>query len=335
MKMRPEALRVGLFALLGMAVLAAALIAVFGTGLFSTSERAVLNFRGSVYGLQLGSPVVLRGVRVGTVRRIDLAASGGKFAVPVVVELDSARLQSIVADRPDALAALVQQGLVAQLATQSLLTGQLYVDLDLRGPGTAPVRDASGLLQIPTGLTRLESLQEQLGKIDLNRLAQELSDTMAAARGLAGGPEIKRTLAELAQASAALARLAGTLDRRLPALGDAAQGTLREARDASRRIGGAADQMGSAAARVASAAGQAEALMAKGSPMMSSVQQAADELARTAAALRQATSDDAASVQSVQRAMADVSRAARAVRELADLIEEQPQSLIRGRERSP
>ena len=64
---------------------------------------------------------------------------------------------------------------------------------------------------------------------------------------------------------------------------------------------------------------------------MASVQRAADELARSAAALRSATSDDSASVQSVQRAMGDVSRAARSVRELADLIEQQPQSLIRGR----
>jgi paraquat-inducible protein B len=328
-------LRVGLFALLGLALLAAALVVVFGMGFFSASERAVMNFRGSVYGLQLGSPVVLRGVRVGTVRAIGLATAGGQFAVPVEAELDSAQLQALATGAPDALAALVQQGLVAQLATQSLLTGQLYVDLDLHGPGSAPTRDAAGRLQIPTVLTRFQSLQEQLDQVDLNRLAQDLGATLAAARSLVGGPEIKQTLTELAQASAALARLAATLDRRIPALSDAAQGTLRQARDASQRLGGAADQVGGAAARVESAAAQAETLLQKGSPVLASVQQAADELGRSAAALRTVTSDDSATAQSVQRAMGDVSRAARSVRELADLIEQQPQSLIRGREGPP
>ena len=52
---------------------------------------------------------------------------------------------------------------------------------------------------------------------------------------------------------------------------------------------------------------------------------------RTAAALRAATSEESPNVQGVQRAMADVSRAARAVRELADTLEQQPQSLIRGK----
>jgi paraquat-inducible protein B len=59
---------------------------------------------------------------------------------------------------------------------------------------------------------------------------------------------------------------------------------------------------------------------------MTSVQQAADELGRSAAALRAATADDSATVQGLQRALADVSRAARAVRELSDAIEQQPQS---------
>jgi paraquat-inducible protein B len=65
------------------------------------------------------------------------------------------------------------------------------------------------------------------------------------------------------------------------------------------------------------------------------VQQAAEELGRSAAALRAATSDESANAQSLQRALGDVSRAARAVRGLAEQIEQQPQSLIRGKEGTP
>ena len=359
---RPHALRIGLFAVLGLALLAAAIVAVLGVQIFKAGDRVVMNFSGSVYGLQVGAPVVFRGVRLGGVQSIGVAQIDGRFAVPVVAELDRAQLQALVGVTAgeaggatagkNALAVLLQQGLSAQLATQSLLTGQLYVDLDLRAAAraarvgkVAAVRD-DGLVEIPTSLTRFQSLQEQLDRVDVDQMSQDLGATLAAARGLVAGPEIKQVMTELAQASSALSKLAASLDRRLPALADSARGTLQRAGDASARVGtaadrlsdqvtGAADRLGQASERVGAAAGRAEALLAPGSPLHNSVQGAADELARTAAALRAATADDSASLQSLQRAMADVSRAARAVRELANQIEQQPQSLIRGREATP
>jgi paraquat-inducible protein B len=336
MTRKPNVVRIGLFAVLGLALLVAAVVVVFGARVFKPSERAVMFFSGSVYGLQVGSPVVFRGVRLGSVKSMDVSSVGGRFAVPVVVELDSERLRTIHGPEvADPLAGLVQQGLSAQLATQSLLTGQLYVDLDLRGVGQVAQRDAAGRTLIPTTLTRFQSLQQQLDGVDVSRMSKDLAETLAAARGLVAGPEIKQTLAELAQASAALARLAASMDKRLPGLADSAQGTLRQAGEASVRVGGAADRVTGAADRVGSAAVRAETLLTPGSPLLASVQQAADELGRSAAALRSATSDESASLQSVQRAMGDVSRAARAVRELADQIERQPQSLIRGRVATP
>lgn len=333
MTRRADALRVGLFTLLGLALLLAAVVSVFGARLFKPTERAVMHFSGSVYGLQLGSPVVFRGVRVGSVRSMQVSQQGGRLAVPVEVELDSETLQAISGKAgADALAQLVAQGLAAQLATQSLLTGQLYVDLDLRGGASAAVpRDAQGRVEIPTTLTRFQSLQQQLDRVDVNRLSQDLTATLAAARSLVAGPELKQTLVELSQASASLARLLAALDKRLPALADSSATTLRQAGEASARVLGAADKVGSAADRVGAAAERADSLLSPGSPLLARVQQAADELARSATSLRALASDDSATAQSLQRAMADVSRAARAVRDMADQIEQQPQSLIRGK----
>jgi paraquat-inducible protein B len=337
---RPNAARVGLFAIGGLGLLVAAVAVVVGGRIFTQTERAVMHFSGSVYGLQVGSPVVFRGVRLGSIKSIGVVHEGGRFAVPVVADLDRGRIHTIqgssaAADPEVALPALVAQGLSAQLATQSLLTGQLYVDLDLRPGGKPARRNADGLVEIPTTLTRFQSLQDQLDSVDLSRIAQDLSATLAAARGLISGPELKQTLAELAQASASLARLAATLDKRAPALATAAQGTLQKAGQASDRVGTAADRVTGAADRVGSAAARADVLLTPGSPLMTSVQAAADELGRSAVALRAATSDESASVQSLQRAMGDVSRAARAVRELADTIEQQPQSLVRGKTAAP
>jgi paraquat-inducible protein B len=105
--------------------------------------------------------------------------------------------------------------------------------------------------------------------------------------------------------------------------------------DAATRVGDAATRVGGAADRTSLAAARAETLLAPGSPLHSSVLNAADEMGRSAVALRGAVADDGATVQSLQRALADVSRATRALRELAEQLEQQPQSLIRGKEASP
>jgi len=245
-KAKFSAFRIGVFTVLGLALLVTAVVAVFGARLFTSTERAVMHFSGSIYGLQLGSPVVFRGVRVGSVRSMKVSSERGRFSVPVEADLDRALLQTITGAKggsdADALFTLVSQGLAAQLATQSLLTGQLYVDLDLRMPPGTATRDTEGRVEIPTALTRFQSLQQQLDRVDVNRMSQDLAATLAAARGLVAGPEIKQTLAELAQASAALARLATALDKRVPALADSATGALRQAGEASARVGGAADR---------------------------------------------------------------------------------------------
>ncbi len=367
---RPNALRIGLFALLGVALLAAAIVSVVGLQVFKTSERVVMYFSDSVYGLQVGAPVVFRGVRLGTVRGVSVSQVNGRFAVPVVAELESDKLLALVggtaAAQAPPLATLLGQGLTAQLATQSLLTGQLYVDLDLRAstktsantnantthggaapaPAAAPALSPGGLVQIPTSLTRFQSLQQQLDGVDVDRMSQDLQATLSAARKLVAGPELQQALAELTQAAAGLARVSATLNQRLPPLADRAGQALQRGGAAAEQVGAAAQRVGGSVAsagervgqasdRLASAASQAQAVLAPGSPLLGSVQGAADELQRTAAALRDASSEQGATVQELQRALADVSRAARAVRALAEQIEQQPQSLIRGREAPP
>ncbi len=337
---RPHAARVGLFALVGLGLLLAAVVLVWGGRLLTRAEPAVMHFRGSVFGLQVGAPVVFRGVRIGAVQSIGVVHDSGRFTVPVVVTLDRQRIHDLkggnaTEDPALSLPALVQRGLSGQLATQSLLTGQLYIDLDLRGGGQPAQRTTDGMVEIPTTLTRFQSLQDQLDRVDVTRITQDLTATLSAARGWLAGPELKQTMADLALATAALARLSATLDRKAAPLVAAAQGTLAQTGRAADRVASAADRVTRAADTVGSAASSAQLALAAGSPLMASVQQAADELGRSAAALRAATADDSATVQGLQRALADVSRAARAVRELSDAIEQQPQSLLRGRPVTP
>lgn len=351
--MKAAAWRVGLLALAGLAVLVATVIGLGGQW-FVASERALMRFDSSVYGLQVGAPVVLRGVRVGQVTAIRLAPAGPQgLMMPVTAEFDQALLRGLLGETSPpagpALPVLVRQGLVARLATQSLLTGLLYVDLDLAPARAAALagRAASaasegGLPLIPTEPTRLQTLQAQLENLDLAQIGQDLAAVAASARQLMAEPGSRQALARTAQAAQAVQSLVQRLEREVGPLARAAEATLAESRSAVRQIAPAAQQVGSAAAQigaaashVAAAANQLQALASAGTPMVGSLQRSADELARTAAVLREAAGEDSALRLDGARALQDVSRAARSLRELGDLLERHPDALLRGRAGPP
>ena len=354
MMRRANATRIGLFVIGGLGLLVAAIVTVSGNRLFASNERAVMHFSGSVYGLALGAPVVFRGVRLGSVVSIGVVhdRSSGRFSIPVVAELDHNQIRDVQghpAGAQDALslAALVARGLTAQLSTQSLLTGLLYVDLDLRPGASAPTAQAATgradtMVEVPTMATPVQGLIDQLEKMNLSQLVSDVSAVAASTRQFVAGPKLQQALEDTAQLAADLRRLTARLDRRIDPLANSIQGTLADTRraagqlgSAAERVGASADRVGTSADRVASAAGQVDTLLVQGGPLLQSLQRAADELAKSATSLRAATAEDSPLLLNVDRASQDVSRASRAVRELADLLERQPEALIRGKPAAP
>ena len=359
MNRRSQALRLGSFVVGGLALLVLAIAFVLGGGLFTRSERVLMRFSSSVQGLQVGSPVLFRGVRIGSVVAMELAREAREGLPVVHVQADIERdallaLQSGPATSGSLVPPLVQRGLAARLATQSLLTGQLYVALDLRAPaaGAAASTQAvaagagtAGLAEIPTQRSALETVQAQFEGVDVGALVAELRGVAAAARQFVDGAPLKQTLEEVGRLAADMRRLTARLDRRVEPLADSAQQTLAEARRAAGGVGGAVEQfagaaqrVGGAADRVGAAAQRVEALAAADAPLAQAaeaVRRSAGELGQTAAALRGSVGGDAALVQNLDRATQDVARAARAVRQLADLLEQHPESLIRGRPAVP
>lgn len=345
--LRGPGLRVGLFALAGVALLLVATVLVGGRW-FAASEPATMRFDSSVYGLQIGAPVVLRGVRVGQVTRIALAPAGPQgLEMPVTAEFDRALLAGVLgAAAPDhgpVMPALVRQGLVARLATQSLLTGLLYVDLDLDPGRAAALASAPGQAgappAIPTERTRLQTLQAQLQALDLEQIGRDLAAVAASTRELLADPQARRALVDTAEAAQALTALARRLDREVGPLARAADSTLAESRRTLQQWAPAAQQMaqqvGAAASQVGGAAAQVQALAAAGTPLVAELRQTAAELGRSAATLREAAAEDSALRLNADRALQDLARAARSLGDLGDLLERHPDALLRGRGMPP
>ena len=340
MKRRANATLIGAFVVAGLALVAAGVIAAAGGKLFTRTEQAVMHFNGSIYGLQVGAPVVFRGVRLGSVASVSVVydPAADTFSIPVVAELERGLIRSLDGKGAErnpmlTLPALVAKGLRAQLSMQSLLTGQLYIDLDLR-PDKPPALDGHGdadTVEIPTNATAIQNLKNQLDGMDFRRLVEDVAVIASSARALVAGPQLKQSLDDLAQITGSVRRLSEQLAKRVDPLAQSAQSTLSETQRAMLRLGSAADGISDTARRLGSTADQVGALAAADSPLVQRVQQTADELARTATALRSQVSDDAPTLQNLNQTLRDVSRSARAMRELADLLERQPDALLRGR----
>lgn len=343
MSRRGNTVLIGLFVVIGLAVVAAGVMVATGGRLFARKVQAVMYFQSSIYGLQVGAPVVFRGVRLGSVSDIGLVHElpSDQFVIPVRVELERDSITTVHADghrerHALTLADLVDRGLSAQLSMQSLLTGQLYVDLDLR-PGKASTRHRPAgtgrIPEIPTATTTIQNLKAQLESVDVRQLADDISGTARSVRDLVSRPALRESVDNLQRITERLARVSETLDRRTDPLVRQLEGTLQQTRDALDRAGQAADGVRDGARRIGRTADRVSDLADPQAPLVQSLQRTADELAAAAARLRAHTGPDAPLMQDADRTLQDLSRAARSVRELADLLERNPDAWLRGRPR--
>ena len=135
MSERTDNTLLGAFVLGGITITIALLVYVLGSGINQSTQRVVMVFDGSVKGLTIGAPVALRGVSIGQVTDIRVLF-GEDNAVNLLMEVEAVLdtpkfLRERQGQKMDELEPeLFAEGLRAQLNTQSLLTGLLYVELD-------------------------------------------------------------------------------------------------------------------------------------------------------------------------------------------------------------
>jgi paraquat-inducible protein B len=182
--------------------------------IYSKKNYFVLLFDESVRGLSPGAPLEFRGIEVGKVVDIksEFDFKRNKVKIPVIVAAEPERI-SFVGKLPEGVTRetfldyLVEKGLRAQLRTGSLLTGQLYVALDLfpdAKPATLVRNGRYGYPEFPTTPTpfeeigsKLTNLVAKIDKIPIEQIGSDLRDTMRGAKRLATSPEIAETVKSL------------------------------------------------------------------------------------------------------------------------------------------
>ena len=180
---------IGAFVVGAIALTVVGLLAFGGGQYFKPKVRGVLYFEGSLSGLEVGSPVTFRGIKIGQVTNIIIHYDVNKqqLLIPVYAEIEPERVEIVSGERSTKnLKALIDRGLRAQLQVQSLVTGQVSVDLDFH-PET-PVRlvgaDTS-VPEVPTVPSSMDvlrasitSLINKINQLPLDQISSEILSTV-------------------------------------------------------------------------------------------------------------------------------------------------------------
>jgi paraquat-inducible protein B len=223
---------VGLFVLGALVLGLVALFSFGGINFFSKPERFVVYFDESIHGLDLGSPVKLRGVRVGRVVNIGLryVPATKQSVVAVACELNR---NLIVDDKGDPidvtedgkLQGLVDQGLRAQLGVIGLATGLLYVELDFLDPKLYPATQRTDIVTkyvempaVPSAISEFQSnlteILNDIKRIDFAALSRELEGLLADTRKKINAMDTTALVAEWTKAGASVRALADSPELR-------------------------------------------------------------------------------------------------------------------------
>lgn len=199
----------------------------------------MMYFDDSVRGLNAGAPVEIKGIRVGTVTYIKFMFDFDteKLRIPVFLDIDadklfpeaelkrfqSAHQAELASGRRPIFEKLVERGLRGRLKTGSLLTGQLYVDLDFYPDSpTKSLVYGGEQPEIPTLPSITEELQAsvteimaKLKRLPLDKIGDELLGTAQGANRLMNSPDLKETIHSMNLALKDVHQLAQTADREI------------------------------------------------------------------------------------------------------------------------
>jgi paraquat-inducible protein B len=321
----------------GAVALGVAAIVIFGSGrFFKDTDNWVAFFPGSVRGLNVGSPVVFRGVQVGQVKEIIVNFDTAKLSVniPVIFETDPERFRNTghraFTDKKELHKALIKQGLRAELQLTSLVTGQLAINMDFF-PNTPAkfygVKNAQlgeniqDWWEIPTVSTTMQDLEQALKEIDFKDMANDFKRAMNGIAEMVSSTELQASFSELKETLTAVKTLARNLDGKLVPLTASIDQTLTDVRAG---IGDARDL-------IASIDKETTPLMSKIQNATDSAQMALEQANQTLKSLKQIAEEGSQLRFEVSATLREISAASRSVRVLADFVDQHPDALLRGR----
>ena len=307
---------IGAFVIGAGLIVISALIFMSSSGWGGDKSRVVMVFDGSVKGLAVGAPITLRGVKIGQITDIRLVFDTQKIDVTAVVEaeIDHQKFESR-GGRTGAFAKeMLAKGLRAQLDSQSLLTGLLYVRLAFYPDTKTRLADIdSSYSQIPTIPTDLQRITQELESMDFAGIAQDIR-TLADGLGRVVSTESFQQLpVDLHTTLSSITDMTTQLKIQINSSGPKFNNVLDDTAKTIETLGSEIPKISTTA--VATLKVLDKAITAFDATMLN---------------IKDLVSDDSATVYGLKKALREVALAGRELQLLAKTLEEHPEALIKG-----
>jgi paraquat-inducible protein B len=316
---------IGAFVVGGLVLFIAGLVTFGSFTFFAARLPIVMYFSGDLTGLDEGAPLLFRGVRIGTVTDVSLHFNTQTLKTMIPVHADIEPERFVIEGQEDKagknVPLLIKEGLRAQLAAQSLLTGKLLVRLDIfpDTPADLAGQDKK-IVEIPTVPSAMAELQQGLQGV-LNKIEQ-----MPLAELVEG---LRTAITDIDNA-------VKQVDTK--SYGDAAQAAVRALEDTRKLIANLDQRIDELAPASLSAiknadqtAVQARQVLTDMRPLLTRLQHAAESADSLLVTAQGVIEPGSPAYRELVSTLREFSNTARSVRALADDLERNPDSVLFGK----
>jgi len=315
----------------GAVALVVAGVLIFGSGkFFADTVDAVMYFEGDLKGLNNGAAVAFEGVNIGMVTDVGVYIDTEDLSTrtPVVIQIQRDRFRLIgdgkLPGKGHAIKPLVEQkGLRAQLQSESMVTGQLFIQLAFHPdapPTQLTVDPLTKLPEIPTVPTTLQQVQDavrkalvKISELPLEQIITSLNKTLQGIDHLVNAPEVMDSVRALKTTLVDVQEVVRGMDKQIGLVASSFTTTMGNVSKLTRNI----DE-------------RAPTLLTSLTEVAKSAQQTLDQAQQTLVSVNGTIEPNSPVRYEMVQALQDLSEAARALRALADYLERYPNSIIFG-----
>jgi paraquat-inducible protein B len=351
---------IGAFVVGAVALVVVGVLLLGGAELLTKKQAFVAYFEGSVKGLNVGAPVEFQGVKVGSVTDIQLQflTAELEFRIPVFIQIEPGRMTQVgrqIDAHGQLLKPLIARGLRAQLEMQSIVTGQLMVQLSFLPDTPVKLVGDGKIPEVPTAPTMMQEVTQnvtqalsEIRQLPIPQLIGQLVETAQGINTLVHSPDVTELIGSMNTTAQVAARGLKRMDEDIgPEMRDrvntaleAATALLRDSQQLVRRVDAQVVPMSNGIQKTLEAFREtlkdSQQLVrhvdTRVTPMTDNLMETSTRLRATITRLQQVVDGDVVRVlQETNKTLQEFSGTARSIRMLADSLDRNPDSLVWGK----
>ena len=310
---------------LGAFVLLVGAILFFAKARFNEPvNHFVMFFDGSLAGLDEGSPVVFKGVKVGSVKKIEVVSDRESLDIytPVYVNIYPDSFKGLNGhageeDMKDITNRIVEKGLKGTLETQSLVTGKMRIALEFRPE--VPIK-RRGIIQdvteFPTAPSALSVFADEVSKLPLADIAENMNTLLENANTLITSTDLNSSLTNLNETINRYREVADTFNNEIKPVAIEFKQTMDEYEKFAKNLNDTVPKL------VTSMEQRFEGL-----------EKVLTETQQLVASVEHTYGQDSEVQFQLNQTLEELSKAAHSIRLLTDYLERHPEALIYGKDK--